>query len=105
MRFDGPVAPHTNHRLTTRLKVDYWTNKAELDGWSPHKLTQLDRKAELNYIQQLKIGCEEEISARQRLVDEATGWFLQDADKMHQARTMKLPNCDKLDSMGGARNL
>lgn len=103
MRFDGPVAPHTMHRLTTRLKVDYYLNPADVEQYTPHKFKQLDNKAEVSYVQQLKIGCEQELSTRQRLVDEAQGWFMQDADKMHRARTMKLKNCEQLDGMGVGR--
>jgi DnaJ family protein B protein 12 len=104
MRFDGPVAPHTEHRLTNRLKVDYYVNPAEVAQYNPHKLSQLDKKAEASYIQQLNIGCQEELDMQQRLVNEAQGWFIQDADKMQQARMMKMKNCDRLESLGKGRS-
>ena len=103
MRFDGPVAPHTLHRLTTRLKVDYYLNPVEVEQYTPHKFSQLDKKAEVNYVQQLKIGCEQELDARQRLVNEAQGWFIQDTAKMDRARNMEMRNCKMLDEIGVGR--
>jgi DnaJ family protein B protein 12 len=103
MRFDGPVAPHTLHRLTNRLKVDYYINPVDVDQYTPHKFSQLDKKAEVTYVQQLKAGCEQELDARQRLLNEAQGWFIQDTSKMDRARNMEMRNCKKLDEMGMAR--
>jgi len=103
MRFDGPVPPHTLHRLTNRLKVDYYINPVDVDQYTPHKFSQLDKKAEVTYVQQLKAGCEQELDARQRLLNEAQGWFIQDTSKMDRARNMEMRNCKKLDEMGMAR--
>jgi DnaJ family protein B protein 12 len=99
MRFDGPVAPHTQHRLTTRFKVDYFLNPAEVDGYTAHKYSQLDQTAEVKYVQQLRYACEQEQEYQQRLVNEAQGWFVQDEDKMNRARNLEMKNCRKLDSM------
>jgi len=104
MRFDKAHSPHTQHRLTTRLKVDYWVNPAEVEQYTPNKFNQLDQRAEVNYVQQLNIGCEQELDARQRLVNEAQGWFMQDVDKMQRAKNMEMKNCDRLNSMGVGRN-
>ena len=104
MRFDRAVAPHTLHRLTTRLKVDYYLNPADVDQYTPHKFSQLDKKAEVNFVQQLNIGCEQELDARQRLTNDAQGWFYQDMEKLGQAKNMEMKNCKRLDSMGVGRN-
>lgn len=103
MRFDGPVAPHTMHRLTTRLKVDYYLNPLEVDQYTPHKFSQLDKRAEVSYVQQLRYGCEQEQEHQQRLVNEAQGWFVQDVEKMNRARNLEMRSCKKLDSMNLAR--
>lgn len=104
MRFDGPVEPHTLHRLTPRLKVDYYIDPVDVDQYTPHKFSQLDKKAEVSYVQQLRAGCDHELDARQRLANEAQGWFIQDSAKMDQARNMELKNCRKLDEMGVGRS-
>ena len=103
MRFDGPVAPHTMHRLTTRLKVDYYLNPAEVEQYTPHKFSQLDKKAEVSFVQNLRWGCEQELETQQRLFNEAHGWFVQDTEKVNEARNMEMKNCRKLDSMNLAR--
>ncbi|RDW60744.1 hypothetical protein BP6252_12127 [Coleophoma cylindrospora] len=100
MRFDAAHPPHTMHRLTSRYKVDYWVNPSEVEHYS---LSSLDSSAETRFIQQLRIGCEEEKDYRERLLNEAQGWFFQDPDKMHQARTMEMKSCKRLDDMGRMR--
>jgi len=103
MRFDGPVSPHTMHRLTATYKVDYYINPSDVDEYTPHKFSQLDKKAEVTFVQQLHIGCEQELDAKQRLINEAQGWFMQDVEKMNRARTMELKNCKQLETMGLAQ--
>ncbi len=103
MRFDGPVAPHTMHRLTTRLKIDYYLNPLEVGQFTPHKLSQLDQKAEVSYVQQLRYGCEQELEQQQRLMNEAQGWFVQDVEKMNRARSLEMSSCKKLDALGMSR--
>ena len=100
MRFDGPVDPHTLHRLTTQYKVDYYLNPHEVEQYTPYKFSQLDKKAEANYVQQLKYGCEQELDHRARLFTEAQGWFMQDADKLQRARSYEMKSCRKLEAMG-----
>jgi DnaJ family protein B protein 12 len=104
MRFDRAVAPQTQHRLTPRLKVDYYVNPTDVEHYTPNKFSQLDKKAEIQFINQLNIGCEQELDARQRLVNEAQGWFMQDVDKMQRAKEMEMKSCKRLDSMGVGRN-
>ena len=103
MRFDAPVPPHTLHRLTSRMKVNYYLNPIDVEHYTSTKFSQLDKKAEVNYVQQLRLGCEQELDARQRLMNEAQGWFMQDTEKMQRARDMEMTNCKMLDSLGMAR--
>lgn len=104
MRFDAPVPPHTMHRNTARLKIDYYLNPIDVEDYSPSKFTQLDKLAETKYVQQLRVGCEQEHETRQRVVESAQGWFVQDPHLMQQARDMEMLNCRKLENLGLARN-
>ncbi|KAE8453112.1 hypothetical protein EG329_012299 [Mollisiaceae sp. DMI_Dod_QoI] len=104
MRFDTAVPPHTLHRHTSRMKVDYYINPVEVEHYTPSQLSKLDQRAEINYIQRLNVECQQEELARQELINDAQGWFYQDAEKMQQARTMEMKSCRRLDSMGVGRN-
>ena len=100
MRFDSPIPPHTELRTTVKNNVKYYVNPAEILGLTPNKLRDLDNAAEVQYLRQLRIGCERELAARQQLMDEAQGWVFQDTEKMKQAKNMPRPNCEILDSLG-----
>lgn len=104
MRFDTAVPPHTLHRHTKRMNVDYYINPAEVEHYSASQFSKLDQRAEINFIQRLNVECQQEEIAKQDLVNEATGWFYQDAEKMQQARTMEMKSCRRLDSMGVGRS-
>ncbi|TAQ85071.1 hypothetical protein B7494_g6590 [Chlorociboria aeruginascens] len=49
MRFDGSKAPHTQHRITKKMKVDYYINPVDVEHYTPYKFTQLDYIAEVNF--------------------------------------------------------
>ncbi|KAG4029658.1 hypothetical protein MFRU_015g01920 [Monilinia fructicola] len=100
MRFDNPVPPHTAHRVSSRMNVDYYVNPTDIKGFSTHKLAQLDRQAEVDYVSQLKAGCEYQVQQRNHLLQEAQGWFSNDMDKIQRARDMPMTSCKKLESMG-----
>ncbi|CZR59599.1 related to HLJ1 protein [Phialocephala subalpina] len=104
MRFDTAVPPHTLHRHTKRMNVDYFINPTEVENYSASQFSKLDQRAEINFIQRLNVECQQEEIAKQDLVNEATGWFYQDAEKMQQARTMEMKSCRRLDSMGVGRS-
>jgi DnaJ family protein B protein 12 len=86
--------------MTQRLKVDYYVNPADIVDYTAYKLKKLDDRAEVAYVQQLKLQCEEELQERQKIIEEATGWFFQDEAKLERARSMDLKNCRQLDDMG-----
>ncbi|QSZ31601.1 hypothetical protein DSL72_001168 [Monilinia vaccinii-corymbosi] len=100
MRFDNPVPPHTAHRVSSRMNVNYYVNPADIKGFSAHKLAQLDRDAEVQYVQRLKMGCEQEVQHQNHLLQEAQGWFSNDMNKIQQARDLPMASCKKLESMG-----
>lgn len=77
MRFDSAVPPHTLHRHTKRMGVDYFINPVEVENYTPSQLSKLDQRAEVNYVQRLNVECQQEELARQDLVNQAQGWFYQ----------------------------
>ena len=98
-RFEKPVPPHTMQRTTNNYKVDYWVNPKEVDDFSQRQFNQLDKRAEVDYISGVRYNCDVEVQNRQRLMEDAQGWFFVDEAKMQEARTMDLPNCQKLRDM------
>ncbi len=103
-RFDSPRPPHTLQRITPRLKVNYFIDPNEVAEWSNRKMNQLDQKAEVNYVSKLRYDCELEIQGRDRLMQEAQGWFFQDVEKMRAARNVDLRSCRRLDEMRVGRS-
>jgi DnaJ family protein B protein 12 len=100
-RFDGPVSPHTMHRMTPKLKLDYYVNPQDVDDFSTRKLNQLDSSVELDFVNKLRYECEDEVNDRERKIQEAQGWFFPDVEKMKEARAMELKSCRRLDALKG----
>ena len=98
-RFDGPSPPYTVERTTPRLKVNYYVNPNDILDLSNRKLNQLHERAEATYVSQLQYECEVETQGRNRMMQEAQGWFFPDVDRMHQARNMELRSCRRLDEL------
>jgi len=95
-RFD-PQPPQTLHRVTPSIKVDYYVNPKDVEDYSRTKWHELDRYVERDHIRALRVKCEVEMNTRNRMVQEAQGWFFPDMDKMNAARELKMENCRKLD--------
>lgn len=98
-RFESAQPPHTMHRMTPNYKVNYYVNPRDVDDYSRSKWHQLDKKVEVNYVQKLRYECDAEIQSRNRMVQEAQGWFFQDVDKMNAARQLKMTSCRRLDEL------
>ena len=95
-----PGPPNTLHRTSNRFKVDYYINPSDVAEYSGRKLNDLDRKAESQYITNLQYQCQMETRERNRLVEDAQGWFLPDERKMAKARSYDMRACKRLDSLG-----
>lgn len=104
MHFDSPVSPYTLHRLTPRLKVDYYINPVEVADYTPRKFSQLDQRAEVLLVGQLRVECTEQMEQQNRLAYEAQGWFGINQQKMMEAQRMELPSCKRLDQMRVSRS-
>ncbi|PGH27507.1 hypothetical protein AJ80_00748 [Polytolypa hystricis UAMH7299] len=98
-RFESPAPPHTLHRTTPKLKLDYFLNPTDVEDYSPRKLHQLDQKVEVDYVQKLRHSCELEVNTRDRMVQDAQGWFFPDVEKMKKARELELRSCRRLDEL------
>ena len=96
----GP--PNTLHRISHRLKVDYYINPSDVEEYSEGKLKDLDRKAENQYITNLQYECQIETRTRNRIIEDAQGWFFQDENKMREARNYDMRACNRLNSLGFA---
>jgi hypothetical protein len=87
-------------RTTKYHHVDYFVNPTEVADYTTRNYVQLDQRVEQLYTRQLKVECEREVDSRQRVLNEAQGWFFQDPDKMKEARGMDMKACKKLEAMG-----
>lgn len=100
IQFDSPKDPYTMHRRTPRLKINYYINPKDVEDYSGRKMSELDRLAENKFVSDLQFGCQAEQRQRSRMVDEAQGWFFEDADKMQEARNLDMRNCRRLQEFG-----
>ncbi|KAI5296546.1 hypothetical protein KEM52_000487 [Ascosphaera acerosa] len=92
--------PHTAHRVTPKLKIDYFLDPTEMAKLDKRELYSLDQKVEVDYVSQLRTRCQMEVNARDQLIMDAQGWFFQDTEKMQQARELELKSCKRLDQLG-----
>jgi DnaJ family protein B protein 12 len=99
MRFDTAAPPHTYHRTSSRMKVDYYLNPGDVADYTPSQWSKLDKEAEINLIGRLNVECQREEQEKQQLVMEAQGWFYQDEKKMRQAAMMPMKSCRRLDKL------
>ena len=70
-----------------------------MEDYSARKFHQLDQKAEVEYVSKVRFECENEIRVRDRMIQDAQGWFFPDVDKLKAARSMKLRSCKKFDNL------
>lgn len=98
--FDSPRGAHTQHVVTTNLKIPYWVNPRDLDGLSHKEKTNLHKHAETKYIHLTNSRCETEIYKRNQAEQAAQGWFGPDQEKMAEVRKMPMTNCRKLQDLG-----
>lgn len=100
MRFDAAVPPHTQLHTSGSLKVPYWVNPNEVKDYTVKKWKDLDKKAEGKYIGHLSAECEWEQNQRNRLANEAMGFFWTDHEALERAKKMEMPSCRKLQGYG-----
>jgi DnaJ homolog subfamily B member 12 len=96
--------PNTLHRVTPRFQVNYYLDPRAVDGYSERKLRQLDQTAEVKYVNTLKYECQVEHSERNRMLEEAHGWFSTDERKLREAREIPMRACNRLNDLGVTRS-
>lgn len=99
-----PGPPNTLHRTSQRLNVDYYLDPKDVVDYNSRKMNDLDRKAETQYVSILQYECQIEIRTRNRMMEDAQGWFFQDANRMQEARNYDMRACRRLDSYGYSRS-
>lgn len=104
MVFDHAQPPlYTAQRTTPNYGVRYFVNPHDIEAYTAHKLAQLDKTAEISLVRHLRNECENEMLHRQRLVEDAQGWFFQDPDKMARANEYQMAACSRLETLGALR--
>lgn len=99
-----PGPPNTMHRTSQRLRIDYYLDPKDVIDYNGRKMNELDKKAENQFVTQLQYECQIEQRTRNAMVEQAQGWFFQDADKMREARNFDMRSCRQLDTFGFSRN-
>ncbi|GAB7348146.1 hypothetical protein MBLNU459_g6162t1 [Dothideomycetes sp. NU459] len=100
MRFDAAVPPHTHHHVSTRLKLPYWVDPRDVADYTARKWRDLDKTAETKYVGALSVECEHEQNRRNRIINDATGFFWTDQVRLDEARTMDMKSCRRLNELG-----
>ncbi|RMZ81008.1 hypothetical protein DV738_g2495, partial [Chaetothyriales sp. CBS 135597] len=103
VRYDSPVPPMTMHRVTPKYQIDYFINPADVDGWKASKLHSLDQRAEVDYVSNIRYQCEVETQRKRQEIQDATGFFFTDEERLRKARAMPMPGCRRLDELRIAR--
>jgi len=103
INLSGPQPPNTFQRVSGNLKVPYWVNPAEVADYGARKWRELDKSAEVQLLGALDRECEGEMRERERLLQEAQGWFWVDEDKVQAARGLEMRSCRRLGELGYRR--
>ncbi|ANB12940.1 Hlj1p [Sugiyamaella lignohabitans] len=98
------VPPYTLERTTPLHHIPYYVKPEDVTQLPERKLRQLDRQAEVSYVQALKNRCYHEYENKQQKISDAKGWFFVDTDAYNEAIQIPLPSCDRLDTLGVAYN-
>lgn len=100
VRFDKPVPPHTLSHVSSGLKVNYYVQPKDVHDYTPKQWKELDKVAETRYVGQLQGECEYEQAQRQRMANEAQGFFFTDQVMLDRARRMKMASCERIEALG-----
>jgi DnaJ family protein B protein 12 len=99
VRFDTPTSPYTKTHTSSTLGVKYFVNPSEVNDYGTRQWSALDRVAEQRYMHHLNVQCEVEKERKSQAIQEASGWFFQDVDKMEKARKLPLTRCAELNKL------
>lgn len=95
-----PSPPFTEPRYTYYHHIPYFVDPLKVSSLSQVKLSRLDKKVEVNYINALRVNCEYEIEERKRRMEEAYGFFRVDKEAYERAKNMVQVSCNRLRELG-----
>jgi len=91
----------TQQHISARLRVPYYVRPADVAGYtSAGAWKDLDRAAEQRLLGTLQRECDSEVQMRDRLYNDAQGWFFVDQAKLELAERMEMRSCRRLQSFG-----
>lgn len=96
---DTPSPPLTQRHVSARLGIPYYVNPEDITSYTRAQWKDVDTAVENNLIGTLRIGCEREQNMRERMINDAQGWFFVDQEKYQLARNLEMPNCNRLEAM------
>ncbi|KAF1814503.1 molecular chaperone [Eremomyces bilateralis CBS 781.70] len=99
VRFDSVSPPYTMQHTSSNLKVPYYVNPRDVQDFGRRQWRDLDKHAETRYVGKLHSECNIETQQRERLVQDAQGWFFQDEEKMQRARQFDMKSCRRLHEL------
>lgn len=88
-----PERGFTEQRTMPRLGVGYYMQEKDVAAMTSKNLYEMDKHAEVAFLNQLQANCREEQARKKKLAEEAQGWFYQDPDKMELAVRYETPSC------------
>ncbi|KAG5513765.1 hypothetical protein PMAC_000803 [Pneumocystis sp. 'macacae'] len=95
-----PSPPFTEVRYTYHHHIPYFVDPLKVSSLSQVKLSRLDKKVEINYVNALRINCEYEIEERKRKMEQAYGFFRVDKKAYEKAKNMVQVSCNRLRELG-----
>jgi DnaJ homolog subfamily B member 12 len=105
--FETARPPYTHERFTPHHHIPYYLNPNEVNTLTKAKFAQLDRNAEVTFVQRLRDQCELEHDSRQRKIIAQENWLGRPKDKKawDEAFAIQLPSCERLTKMGYRREM
>lgn len=98
---DVPSPPMTQHHVSANLRVPYYVSPADVaDYTNARAWKDLDRAVERRLIGTLQLECDSEVQMRERMLNDAQGWFFVDQEKLEAAQRMEMRACRRLNQLG-----
>ncbi|KAG0668904.1 hypothetical protein C6P40_004935 [Pichia californica] len=91
-------------RTTPKYNINYYLEQKTVDNFNGRKnpekeLRGLDKFVEAQYIERISLSCIREQRYRDSIIEQAQGFFFNDYEKIREANTMPLPNCERLGEL------
>ncbi|KAG9288548.1 hypothetical protein G9A89_006044 [Geosiphon pyriformis] len=96
------IPPYTQARFTHSLQIPYFVNPKDFMSFeqNPRILRRYEDAVENKYVRQLQQRCNSEKILQKQRVNEALGWYFnRNEEKLEEAKSMKMPNCERLNKL------